>query len=230
MFSQQPLHAHALPQLSTLQFLTYLNTSTSTLITREPVGRKASINFSNVTLSSLLHRWSCWDLLHWQVQGAGPVLQSSLRQAICQWTHTHRHTLSCQPGRQTTMWEFSHSAEEACCANSLHDWALPNKHTPVQSTRRSSGLNHATAPKVCVLRCVNVCVWGGGISQKNLPLWNILHQWWIYYTPCQRCNLNLFTAHLSGHAQSFSGRRVVQHVQNAQRKKPLMFSIMVDSL
>lgn len=54
--SQQPLRTHAPPQLSTLQFLTYLNTSTSTLITREPVGRKTSINFCNVTLSSLLHR------------------------------------------------------------------------------------------------------------------------------------------------------------------------------
>lgn len=78
-----------------------------------------------------------------------------------------------QPARQTTMWEFSHSAEEACCANSLHDWALPNKHTPVQSTCQTSSRSLTTAPKMCV----RVCLWGGQqwVVRQRLILCEILN-------------------------------------------------------
>lgn len=54
--------------------------------------------FLSPPLDFVIHYCSCWDLFHWQVQGAGLVLQGSLRQAISQWTHTH--SSSCFPVSQ----------------------------------------------------------------------------------------------------------------------------------
>lgn len=72
------------------------------------------------------------------------------------------------------MWEFSHSTEKACCTNRLHDWALPNKHAPGQSTHWSLSHSHAAAPEVPLWRCVNM-------SGENNPMaWNILDRWWSY--------------------------------------------------
>ena len=121
-------------------------------------------------LCALVHCCSCWDLLHSQVQEAGLILRGNLRQAISHWTHTHSSSHS--PVRRPC--EFSHSAEEACCANSLHDWALPNKHGPVRTTRP---LLKPWLVQQCVCVCVCVCVccvcvgsvWEcvyGGIRQK----------------------------------------------------------------
>lgn len=132
----------------------------------------------NITLSAsfdfLIHWSSCWDLLHWQVQEAGQV-----QQAVC--VKPFLNELPSQPGRQTTMWEFSHSAEEACCANSLHDWALPNKHTPVQSPCQTSSCSHSTAPKVCTSVSL-----GWGIIKRRLFLCEILDAHGEFITHCVR--------------------------------------------
>lgn len=72
------------------------------------------------------------------------------------------------------MWEFSHSTEKACCTNRLHDWALPNKHAPGQSTHWSLSHSHAAAPEVPLWRCDNT-------SGENNPMaWNIYDRWWSY--------------------------------------------------
>lgn len=147
------------------------------LITRKAVRGRPRINFCDVTLSALLHCCSCWDLLHWQVQGAGPVLQGRLRQAICQWTHTHRHTPPSARQTDNHVRVFPQCRGGLLCKQ-LAWLSSPEKHTPVQSPRWSSSLSHATELEVCVEVCE--CV---GVSDRNSSVVK-------YFTPV----VNLFFA------------------------------------
>lgn len=127
------------------------------------------------------------------------------------------------------MWEFSHSAEKACCANRLQIWALPNKHVLGQSTRWSLSHSHAAAaPEVPLLRCVNT-------SGENNPCGV------KYFRPvvdlCQCCNLGLsffpifqvMNRHLATRDLR-NGTRIPQKGGKKIKKgKPQMFSRMFES-
>lgn len=98
MFTLTPAHTHT--HLLSCQHGHSVHTSTQTAAPNHKRScRKKGLNklfqcyfIFSTWLCSLVHCCSCWDLLHWQVQGAGLVLQGSLHQTISQWTHTHRHT------------------------------------------------------------------------------------------------------------------------------------------
>lgn len=124
------------------------------------------------------------------------------------------------------MWEFSHSAGKACCANRLQVWALPNKHALGQSAHWSLSHSHAAAaPEEPLLRCVNK-------SGENNPCGV------KYFRPavdlCQCCNLSLSFSHLSGHeplaTRDLRNRtRIQQGKKKKTTKKPQMFSRMFES-
>lgn len=140
---------------------------------------------------SLPHRCSCWDLLARLTGTKGPCSRRSASAPFLN-EHTLIVAFRRQRGRNMAMWEFSHSAGKACCANRLQVWALPNKHALGQSAHWSLSHSHAAAaaPEEPLLRCVNK-------SGENNPCGV------KYFRPavdlCQCCNLGLSFSHLSGH-------------------------------